>query len=100
MDDQISDAVELETIVDEPTYGIAKTALFYAFLSIAAAAFVVPLVNTSQERFSLFAGNGWQPGVSELADENRRTRVRFSVLQARPDQPCYVYANGRTEGDC
>jgi len=107
-----TDFIEAKEIVDESSFKIAKTAIFYAAASMILALVLVPWNNFSTKQLAsvvngetvadrtIIGGTDQTVTGSIKKTTNKRTRIRRSVLQADPTQPCYILANGRTEGDC
>ncbi len=102
--------VKTEELADESGYKIVKTALFYAAASLALAVFLAPLGSAGLEKLTVALGGDVDPTSTAAVDKtltgslkddgSKLLRIRRSVLQADPDQPCYVMTNGKTEGDC
>ncbi|MGI9356879.1 MAG: hypothetical protein ACR2PF_17185, partial [Rhizobiaceae bacterium] len=102
-----TDFIEAEEIVDESGFKIAKTAILYAAVSMILALVLVPWNNfNTQKMASAISSDTITGGVDQTITGsiqntgNKRTRIRRSVLQADPRKPCFILANGRTEGDC
>lgn len=94
--------VEPDEPANESGYKIAKTALLFAAASLALTAVLVPWSNSNTEQMATTISGGIDRTVtgSVKKSEKRRTRVRHSILQANPKEPCFVLANGKTEGNC
>ncbi len=102
--------VGADELANESGYKIVKTALFYAAASLAIAAFLTPLGTAGLQKVAVAIGGDADrasaSGVDRTItgsvkdDGSRLLRIRRSVLQADPDKPCFVLANGQTKGDC
>lgn len=94
--------VETDELTDDSGYKIAKTAILYLVASLVLAAVVVPLTNVNTQQLASAVSGDIDRTVTGSVEkkEKKRTRIRRSVLQANPAEPCYVFNDGQTEGDC
>jgi len=94
--------VEPDELDNESGYKVAKTALFFAAASLVVAAVVVPWSDSNTDKIASVIGGNIDMTVtgSVKKSEKRRTHIRRSILQANPKEPCFVLANGKTEGNC
>jgi len=105
--------LQMENLLGSPTL---RTALGFSAIALLAALILAPALDTGSETLATLGDDDLpnqidrtitgsiappdQPTVTRPNGQSVRYTVRRSVLNSKPNEPCYIYENGLREGGC
>ncbi len=91
-----------ESFVGTVSFGALRLALLFGSAAVAFAVILTPILNGTSRKMQESAGiNQVDPVVTGSTKRNPAAyRVSRSVLHDNLHEPCVIYADGRTRGNC
>ena len=95
--------------------GSLRSAFAFCVLGLLAAVFLAPMLNSNTQQVATIEDKLLPDNIDRTvtgsveADQSQATpprngtvryTIRRSVIQKNPSEPCYIYENGATQGDC
>lgn len=95
--------------------GSLRSAFAFCVLGLLAAVFLAPMLNSNTQQVATIQDELLPDNIDRTvtgsieADETQvappqngtvRYTIRRSVIQKNPSEPCFIYENGATQGDC
>lgn len=83
-----------------PGFGALRAALLFGSVATLLAVLLVPIMQNTASR-GVASVEGTDPIITGGTPKERsRYRIHRSILSDTPDEPCIIYADGRSSGAC